>query len=130
MNNQVQNQAPRRPRKKKVKRRIHRGRLALVLSIFAFIVILIMAILSRCSGGAGTAFRGGGDFRTPIPTAIEAGRADAMKVLDTAPGSMERDNALLYIKSRESRLRRAGYSHAADDYINSAKEYLKTHNIE
>lgn len=111
--------------KRKRRRRIHKGRLTLVLSIVAFIVIGIMVILSRCSDDAGTVFRAGGDFRKPIPSAIEAGREDAKRVLLTEPESMERDNALLYIKSRESRLRMSGYSHAADDYINSANDFLR-----
>lgn len=113
------------PKKRKRRRRIHRGRLSLLMSIVAFVVIVIMVILSRCSDGAGTVFRAGGDFRKPIPTAIEAGREDAKRVLMTAPESMERDNSLLYIKSRESRLRMSGYSHAADDYINSATDFLR-----
>lgn len=111
--------------KRKRRRRIHKGRLTLVLSIVAFIVIGIMVILSRCSDDAGTVFRAGGDFRKPIPSAIEAGREDAKRVLLTEPESMERDNALLYIKSRESRLRMSGYSHAADDYINAANDFLR-----
>lgn len=116
----------RKPRRKGG-RRLHRGRVALVLSVLAIIVILIMVCVSRCSGGDGV--HGCGDFRTPVPEAIEAGRADAVKVLKTAPQSMERDNALLFIRSRESELRSAGYGHAADDYINAANEYLNTHNI-
>jgi len=101
----------------------------MVLSIVAIIVILIMVLLSRCSDDAGTVFRAGGDFRTPLPAAIEAGRKDAKKVLATPVGSMERDKALLCIKSRESRLRMSGYSHAADDYINASTEFLRKNKV-
>ncbi len=83
-----------------------------------------MSLLSRCSGEAGTVFRGGGDFRKPVPEAIQAGHRDAAEVLDTPPGSMERDNALLKIRARETNLRKAGFNHAADDYINSARDLL------
>lgn len=126
--NTVRKPAARKPRKK-VKRKLHKGRVAMALSILAVIVIAIMALLSRCSGDAGHIFREGGDFRKPVPTALEAGRRDAMKVMQTAPGSMERDGALLFIKSREYRLRSAGYGHAADDYINAANDYLLTHGL-
>lgn len=115
--------------KKKVKRRLHKGRLAILLTIIAVIVVSVMALLSRCSSGAGSVFRQGGDFRTPVPTALEAGRSDAMKVLQTAPGGMEREGALLYIKSREHRLRNSGYGHAADDYIGAANDFLLTHGV-
>lgn len=114
---------------KKSQRRIHRGRLSLVLSFVAIVVVIIMVFLSRYSDDAGTVFRAGADFRKPIPTAIEAGKIDAGKVLKTAPGSMERDKALLYIKSKESRLRMSGYSHAADDYIQTANDILHKNNI-
>lgn len=88
-----------------------------------------MTLLSRCSDEAGEMFRDGGDFRTPIPTAIEAGKTDAMKAVNAAPGSMERDEALLYIKSREFRLRNSGYGHAADDYINTAEDVLRKNGV-
>lgn len=114
--------------RRRVKRRIHRGRMALIVSVLAVIVIAVMVCVSRCSSN-NEIFRSGGDFRRPVPEAIEAGRADAVKVLRTAPGSMEREDALLFIRSRESRLRMAGHGHAADDYINAANDYLNTHNI-
>ena len=110
--------------KKKPRRRIHRGRMALVLSILAVIIIVIMYILSRCSNDAGNVFRSAGQQRQVIPTAAQAGREDAMKAVNTAAGSMQRQNALLFIHSRESQMRTAGYNHAADDYITSAREIL------
>lgn len=112
---------------RKVRRRIHKGRVALVLSVVALIVVGVMSLVSRCSDG--TVIRAGGDFRPPVAEAIRAGRADARKVMETAPLSMEREDALLFIRSRENALREAGYAHAADDYINAAKEELKNLNI-
>lgn len=120
---QTSRQNKKRP-KKKVKRRIHKGRLALVLTVLALIIVGIMSLLSRCSSDAGTVFRAGGDFRKPIPEAIDAGHRDAKAVIGTEAGTMERDNAMLKIKARETRLRQAGYNHAADDYINSARDLL------
>lgn len=120
------NAAKRKPRPK-ARRRIRRGRVALVLSVMVLIVVLVATCVSRCSSGDKP--YGSGDLRSPVTEAIEAGRADAVRVLKTAPGSMERDNSLLFIRSRETALRSAGYGHAADDYINAANEYLNTHNI-
>lgn len=121
--------SPGQETEEKVKRRLRKGRVAFALTVLALVVVGIMALLSRCSDDAGSVFRQGGDFRTPVPTALEAGRADAMKALQAPAGSMERDAALLYIKSREYRLRNSGYGHAADDYINAANDLLLTHGV-
>ncbi len=123
------NKTPVRRPARKGRRRIHKGRVAMVLTVLALIIISVMTVLSRCSDDAGDVFRKGGNFRAPIPLAVEAGRSDAMKVVSTTPGSMERDNALLFIKAREHRLRKAGYGHAADDYINAAGRLLVEHGV-
>lgn len=117
-----------RPRRR-VRRRLRKGRVAFALTVLAMIVVGIMSLLSRCGSDAGTMFRKGGDFRVPVKTALEAGRADAMKALQAPAGSMERDGALLYIKSREYRLRNSGYVHAADDYIKAANDILLTNGV-
>lgn len=113
--------------KSKGRRRIHKGRMAFVLSVFTLVVISIAAILSRCSDGSLTI--GEDDLHKPAVDAVRSGREDARKVMQTAPQSMEREEALLFIRSRENELRRAGYAHAADDYINAAVEELKKQNI-
>lgn len=125
-NNKRNTATPRQPRRK-VRRRLHKGRLALVLTVLAIIIVGIMTLISRCSDGS--VVRSAGDFEIPVTDALKAGREDARKVMSTAPGSMEREEALLFIRSREHALRDAGHAHAADDYINSAKEELKNLNI-
>lgn len=116
-----------RTRRKRPRRRIHRGRMLLLCSIVALIIIAVMAIVSRSCGTESGLVRGGGDFRKPVPSAIERGRADARRALDAPPGSMQRQKELLDIRAREYRLRRSGNSHAADDYINAATDLLRTH---
>lgn len=125
--NQTKRKSVRKTAKRKVRRRVHKGRLTLVLSVIALIVIGVMTLVSRCSDGS--VIRASGDFRPPVADAIRVGREDARKVMSTAPLSMEREAALLFIRSRENELRKAGYAHAADDYINAAKEELKNLNI-
>ena len=120
----TQHKRSRRPR-----RRVHRGRLAIVLTALAAIVLTCVTLLSRFGDGAGDSFRAGGDFRPPIPEAIAAGKADAEKVALTSPGSMQRQQALLFIHSRHSRMLQAGYNHAADDYISSVNDFLRSHGV-
>lgn len=109
------------------RRRIHPGRLLLVCSVFALAVIALMAAVSRsCTNELGIV-RSGGDFRKPIPSAIERANADANRVLKLPAGSMERQGALIEIRATEHRLRNSGHLHAADDYINTATDVLRTH---
>lgn len=112
-------------KRKRVRRRVHRGRLALVCTVVALIIIVLMAVISRSCSDFGF-IRGGGDFRKPVPEAIERGQSDARRALGQPAGSMERQEVLLEIRAREQSLREAGYAHAADDYYNSAREVLRT----
>lgn len=112
-------------KRKRVRRRVHRGRLALVCTVAALIIIVLMAVISRSCSDFGF-IRGGGDFRKPVPEAIGRGQSDARRALGQPAGSMERQEVLLEIRAREQRLREAGYEHAADDYYNSAREVLRT----
>lgn len=116
-------------KRKSPKRRLHRGRFSVLVGIFLIFIFLIIVLLSKCSDDAGTEFRPDENVTQHIPTAVEAGRNDAKAVVSTSPGSMEREKALLIIKSHESRLRMAGYTHAANDYINAATELLQKHKI-
>ncbi len=119
---------PVKKKNRRKKRKLHKGRLAIVILAFALLIIVLMAVISRaCAETWGT--RAGGDFRRPVPEAIEAGRRDAEIVIHTHAGSMERQRAMLDIRAKEYELRENGYAHAADDYINSATEYLNTHGI-
>jgi len=123
------NKPARKRRPRRPKRRIHKARLALLCSIAAFIIIAVMAVLSRACGNDLGLMRGGGDFRKPVAEAIERGRADAGKALAAPAGSMQRQEALFAIKAREYRLRAAGYDHAADDYISAATDALRTRGV-
>lgn len=109
-----------RTRKKTRRRRVHKGRLAIVI-IFALAIGFGIAgiVYLLCSNNSIDE-----SPREIIAAAVEAGRADALSAANAAPESMERDEALLFIKARESQLRRNGYSHAADDYISTAQHIL------
>ncbi|MDE6333702.1 MAG: hypothetical protein K2L77_03545, partial [Muribaculaceae bacterium] len=109
--------------KRKLRRRVHKGRLAFVLSVLALVVVGIAVMLSRCSDRS--LIGGDSDLHRPAADAVRTGREDARKVMQTAPQSMEREEALLFIRSRENELRKAGYAHAADDYIEAAVDELK-----
>lgn len=117
---------PKPKKRHRRRRRVHRGRLLLVCSVTAVIIISAMTLLSRSCGTGWSFLRGGGDFRRPVATAIERGRADAMKAIEAPAGSMERQKALLGIRALEHRLRQAGHGHAADDYLNAATDMLRT----
>lgn len=108
-------------------RKLRKDRVALVLTIFAIVVVGIIVLISRsCDDGS---VLGTGSFSTPVPEAVEAGRKDALRVVGTEAGTMERQKALFDIHARESSMRENGYRNAADDYHNSAIKTLKENNI-
>lgn len=110
-------------KKKSRKYKVHYDRLIAQLLLLALIVFGCIWLVRACIAD---------DDSEPRPVhrdAIEAGRADAQKVLHTHPGSMERDEALLFIRSREQSLRSNGHGHAADDYINAARQTLAEQGI-
>lgn len=109
--------------RRKPRRRVHRGRLALVCSVSAIIVIGAMSIVSR-SCASDHVVRGLSQ-RPPIPSAVERGKSDAERALSAPAGTMERQSALLGIRATEHRLRSAGHTAAADDYFNSATTTLR-----
>jgi len=117
--------AKRPARRRKQRRKLRKGRVALALTVLAIIVVGIVSLVSWLTSGISGCTRAGGDFRRPVPEAIEAGHRDAEIALSAAPGSMERQDALLDIRARETELRDNGHAHAADDYINAAADYLK-----
>ena len=110
--------------KKKKRYKVHYDRLIAQLIMLGLIIFVIVWIASFfTSNDENDSNRG------VIAEAVEAGRRDAEKVLHTVPNSMERYESVLRIKARESELRSKGYGHAADDYIESAKEFISKHNI-
>lgn len=109
--------------RKRVRRRLRKGRVTMALSVLALIVVGIVWLVARCSDSDAIRHP---ELHDPVPEAVAAGREDARKVFETAPGSMERQNALLYIKSRETDIRRAGYPHAAADYLHAAQQELQS----
>lgn len=114
--------------KRKVKRKLHKGRLAIVLTPLVLIILLVMILFSNY-GNPGEIYRAYTDRELHVTEATEAGRRDAERVLHTADGSMDRDAALLYIHSRASALRLNGYESAADDYMTGATELLRSRHI-
>ena len=109
-------------------RKIHKGRLSLVLTPVVVLVVLIIILCSNF-GNPGEIYRSFADKDDHSTEAAEAGRRDAERVLHTAKGSMERDGALLYLHARASALRMNGYETAADDYMAGANELLRSRNI-
>ena len=117
-----------RPRPRGKKRRLRKDRVTLVATIFIALLVLIICLIFHSSDNdTGSA---GEDFSIPVPEAVEAGRRDAQAVERTSPGTMDRQRALFEIHVRESRLREAGYIHAADQYIGAAREYIRTRHLE
>ncbi|MDE6135767.1 MAG: hypothetical protein K2F79_09365, partial [Muribaculaceae bacterium] len=55
-----------------------------------------------------------------IEASAEAGRRHALLVLQTHPGSMEREKSILEIRVRESALRDAAHPSCADAYAAAA----------
>ena len=108
-------------RKRKFK--VHYDRLIVQLLLLGVFVFVGVWAVSQCRSDE--ALIG----RDTHYDAVETGRHDAEKVLNTHPGSMQRDEALLFIRARENELRSNGHGHAADDYINSAKKILEEHGI-
>ena len=113
----------RKRRRKKYK--IHYDRLLAQLIMLGLFIFLMVWIVRKCFFSDSVEHGN----RDKVFEAVEAGRRDAEKVLHTAPLSMERDEALLFIRAREHQLRSHGYGHAADDYIEAAKQYLDEHGI-
>lgn len=61
-----------------------------------------------------------------LALASAAGHAAATFVADsTVAGTMQRDNAILSIRSRETRIRRSGYPTAADSFATAAEATLR-----
>lgn len=56
--------------------------------------------------------------------ASEQGRADAAKAIEAAPGSMERERAILQIRANEQKIKESGDSAAAAAYIRAAEASL------
>lgn len=111
-------------RTKKIK--VHYDRLIVQLIVLVAIVFGIVCLVSKCAVDREEEIL----EREQIHEAVEAARRDADRVINTAPGSMERDERLLFIKSQEYKLRSNGHGHAADDYILTVKEILRQHGIE
>ena len=123
--NNVRNTAKPKKRRRRVK--VHYDRLFIQLGILAVIIFLIVLLVAKCDS-TGDSDSTDNSEQTYIQAA-EAGANDANKALETAPGSMDRDNALLEIRAREHQLRSKGHGHAADKYIESARKVLEEHDL-
>lgn len=114
----------RKPKKNSRKIKVHYDRLFAQLFLFLVVAFVSLWLISRCYNEDTVSIS-----RKESLEAVNAAKKDVERVLNTAPGSMERDNALLYIRSREQKLRSNGYGHAADDYINTARSILNEHGV-
>lgn len=90
-------------------------------SIIKYILIAAAtAVMPGCSGN--------GDDAKDSDAAIEAahaqGTADAEAVCLTPENSMEREYAILHIRSKETQLRNEGYDECADAYAGAAEKVL------
>lgn len=61
--------------------------------------------------------------------AIELGRADAGKAIDAAPGSQQRESAILHIRANQQKINESGDSAAAAAYARAAEERLDSAGI-
>lgn len=111
-----------RKKGRRSRRRVHRGRMTLVLSILLAIVMGVMFAVSRCGTEPVEIFVPEETVEHTAPA--DAGRRDAEEALRHSPGSMERQAVLMRIHSREWDLRRAGFPHSADQYIKAARQRL------
>ncbi len=111
-------------KKKKSGRRLRKGRVAGCSILFLGIVALLLVAIVKCATTEHIVI-----YHNPDVVAIKHGREDAMKVLQTQAGTMERQSAILHIKSQESKLRLNGYNHSADDYIKAVNDYLEKHKV-
>lgn len=64
-----------------------------------------------------------------LAAASAAGTEAASGVALTRPGSMERQNAILAIRARETEIRHAGFPTAADSFAAAAERRLKADRI-
>ena len=106
-------------RRRKVRRRVHKGRVSAALAILALIVVGIIYAFStdECESPQ--------THRHTNAEAVAAAERDAAAVNAADAGSMERQQQLLSIKAKESELRQQGYNDAADDYISTVNSLIK-----
>ena len=93
----------------------------------AIVIALTVWGVSKCSTSSEDY---GDEYRKARIEVVDAARRDVEKVLNTAPGSMQRDESLLRIRARENELRENGFGHDADDYINIVRKHLAEHGIQ
>ncbi|MCH5220844.1 MAG: hypothetical protein J1F05_00725 [Muribaculaceae bacterium] len=60
-----------------------------------------------------------------MAAAAESGKTAGEKVLETAPGSMQREEAIFEIRARETEIRAAGFPTAADAFAAAAEEVMR-----
>ena len=105
-------------RRRKVRRRVHRGRVTMALVIVALVVGLVFAFSTdECESPI--------THRHVNAEAVAAAQRDAAAANALQAGSMERQQQLLSIKAKESELRQQGFNHAADDYISTVNSLIK-----
>lgn len=95
-----------------------------VLSRYLLLVGVVVAIVG-CSGNKAAEK----ELKANEKLAIEQGRLDADKVINAAPGSMDREKAILAIRAREQEILEFGDTAAANAYINAAEQRLDSLNI-
>ena len=61
---------------------------------------------------------------------VAAAERDARAVVDAPQGSMRREDAVLAIRARESRMRASGYDREADRYVAAAARFMHRHGID
>ena len=96
-----------------------------VLSLIWLAAACAMALMFVCMPKPGE-FAASECNPTELHLAAESGRKAAAAVsATTEPGSMARENAILNIRARETKLRRAGFPTAADSFAVAAERQLK-----
>lgn len=82
-----------------------------------FLPYALLFILVSCSGSEAT--------EAELNAAAEAGHRDALKAVYSRDKGMECERAILQIRARERKMRDAGFSDCADEYVLSAQTTLR-----
>lgn len=85
---------------------------------YCTLLFLLLPLISSCGHKA--------EGASPTELAISAskGRSEANAALALPAGSMEREDAILAIRARETQMRMAGFEQCADTFAAAAREVL------
>ncbi|MCM1067345.1 MAG: hypothetical protein NC418_07225 [Muribaculaceae bacterium] len=110
---------------RKARHRSSLNRKLLTLLWFAAAALIVWIHLNRPGLAASTVECNAAELHA----ATLSGEAAAAAVIDFPAGSMQREDAILAIRARESELRTAGFPTAADSFAAAAERRLKADKV-